>query len=79
MAQARRPRSAACSAFGYDWVPGNLAGALALREAGEGATRVDIGSRRGGSKGTSSLSGTTPSSCTPESARSRSARPLSPR
>jgi short subunit dehydrogenase-like uncharacterized protein len=31
------------TAFGYDWVPGNLAGALALRKAGEGATRVDIG------------------------------------
>ncbi len=31
------------TAFGYDWVPGNLAGALALREAGEAATRVDIG------------------------------------
>ena len=31
------------TAFGYDWVPGNLAGALALREAGEGADRIDIG------------------------------------
>jgi short subunit dehydrogenase-like uncharacterized protein len=31
------------TAFGYDWVPGNLAGALALREAGEQATRVDVG------------------------------------
>jgi short subunit dehydrogenase-like uncharacterized protein len=31
------------TAFGYDWVPGNLAGALAVREAGEAATRVDIG------------------------------------
>src|SRR4051794_482642 len=31
------------TAFGYDWVPGNLAGALALREAGDGATRVDVG------------------------------------
>ncbi len=31
------------TAFGYDWVPGNLAGALALREAGDAATRVDIG------------------------------------
>ena len=28
------------TAFGYDWVPGNLAGALALRDAGEAATRV---------------------------------------
>ena len=28
------------TAMGYDWVPGNLAGALALDEAGEPATRV---------------------------------------
>src|ERR671929_1994919 len=38
--------SAGCgllTAFGYDWVPGNLAGALALTEAGETATPVDIG------------------------------------
>lgn len=31
------------TAFGYDWVPGNLAGALALREAGERASRVQVG------------------------------------
>ncbi|HEX2104144.1 MAG TPA: saccharopine dehydrogenase NADP-binding domain-containing protein [Solirubrobacteraceae bacterium] len=31
------------TAFGYDWVPGNLAGALALRDAGERATRVETG------------------------------------
>lgn len=31
------------TAFGYDFVPGNLAGALVLREAGERATRVDVG------------------------------------
>src|SRR4051795_6203691 len=31
------------TAFGYDWVPGNLAGALALRDAGEDAVRVDVG------------------------------------
>jgi short subunit dehydrogenase-like uncharacterized protein len=31
------------TAFGYDWVPGNLAGGLALREAGEEAVRVDVG------------------------------------
>jgi short subunit dehydrogenase-like uncharacterized protein len=30
------------TAFGYDYVPGNLAGALALREAGERAVGVDI-------------------------------------
>ena len=37
--------SAGCglvTAFGYDYVPGNLAGALALREAGEEAVRVDV-------------------------------------
>lgn len=31
------------TAFGYDFVPGNLAGALALREAGGQAARVDVG------------------------------------
>jgi short subunit dehydrogenase-like uncharacterized protein len=31
------------TAFGYDWVPGNLAGALALRDAGDKAVRVDVG------------------------------------
>ena len=31
------------TAFGYDWVPGNLAGGLALDRAGEPATRVDVG------------------------------------
>jgi short subunit dehydrogenase-like uncharacterized protein len=31
------------TAMGYDYVPGNLAGALALREAGPGAVRVDVG------------------------------------
>jgi short subunit dehydrogenase-like uncharacterized protein len=31
------------TAMGYDWVPGNLAGALALRDAGEAAVAVDIG------------------------------------
>ena len=46
---ARYDRKAAAAgvgllpAFGYDYVPGNLAGALALREAGERAVRVDVG------------------------------------
>jgi short subunit dehydrogenase-like uncharacterized protein len=31
------------TAFGYDYVPGNVAGALALREAGERAVSVDVG------------------------------------
>ena len=40
---AQRAGIAMLTAFGYDWVPGNLAGALVLREAGDAATRVDIG------------------------------------
>jgi short subunit dehydrogenase-like uncharacterized protein len=31
------------TAMGYDYVPGNLTGALALREAGPDAVRVDVG------------------------------------
>src|SRR5256714_12960257 len=31
------------TAMGYDWVPGNLAGGLALQDAGEAATRLDVG------------------------------------
>ena len=41
-----RARAAGCAlltAFGYDFVPGNLAGALTLLGAGEAATRVDVG------------------------------------
>ena len=45
--------------FGYDWVPGNLAGALALREAGDAATRVDTGYFVTGAAGAGSLSGGT--------------------
>jgi hypothetical protein len=41
------------TAFGYDWVPGNLAGALALMEAGEEATRIQIGYFGQGSAGRS--------------------------
>jgi short subunit dehydrogenase-like uncharacterized protein len=40
---AERAGSAMLTAFGYDWVPGNLAGGLALRRAGEDAVRVDVG------------------------------------
>jgi short subunit dehydrogenase-like uncharacterized protein len=46
------------TAFGYDWVPGNLAGALALRDAGAAATRVEIGYFNPGA-GASSMSGGT--------------------
>jgi short subunit dehydrogenase-like uncharacterized protein len=40
---AKASGAALLSAFGYDFVPGNLAGALALRDAGDGAVRVDTG------------------------------------
>jgi short subunit dehydrogenase-like uncharacterized protein len=36
------------TALGYDYVPGNLAGALALREAGERAVSVEVGYFVGG-------------------------------
>ena len=42
-AAAEQSGSAMVTAFGYDWVPGNLAGALALSRAGAAATRVDTG------------------------------------
>jgi short subunit dehydrogenase-like uncharacterized protein len=47
--ERQRSRAAAAAgsglltAMGYDYVPGNLAGALALREAGPRAVRVDVG------------------------------------
>ena len=47
------------TAFGYDWVPGNLAGALALREAGDAAVRVDIGYFITGGSGMGGMSGGT--------------------
>ncbi|HSD81659.1 MAG TPA: saccharopine dehydrogenase NADP-binding domain-containing protein, partial [Solirubrobacteraceae bacterium] len=46
------------TAMGYDWVPGNLAGALALREAGERAVRVDIGYFAPGAGGFAASGGT---------------------
>ena len=47
------------TAFGYDFVPGNLAGALALEEAGDRATRVEIGYYVTGSTGAGAASGGT--------------------
>ena len=47
------------TAMGYDWVPGNLAGALALRDAGPDATRVDIGYFMSGSASADAMSGGT--------------------
>jgi short subunit dehydrogenase-like uncharacterized protein len=40
---AEQSGSGMLTAFGYDWVPGNLAGGIALKRAGEDAVRVDIG------------------------------------
>ncbi|HEY3189481.1 MAG TPA: saccharopine dehydrogenase NADP-binding domain-containing protein [Solirubrobacteraceae bacterium] len=41
--QAERAEVVLLTAMGYDWVPGNLAGGLALQEAGEAATALDVG------------------------------------
>src|SRR6185295_16270867 len=41
--QAEAAGCALVPAFGYDWVPGNLAAALALGEADEAAASVEIG------------------------------------
>jgi hypothetical protein len=41
--RAERSGAVLLTAFGHDYVPGNLAGALALHEAGSAATRVDVG------------------------------------
>ncbi|MGH2866989.1 MAG: saccharopine dehydrogenase NADP-binding domain-containing protein, partial [Solirubrobacteraceae bacterium] len=41
--QAQASGASLLTAFAYDWVPGNLAGALALTEAGELAVGVRIG------------------------------------
>ena len=57
-AAAREAEILMLPALGYDYVPGNLAGALALREAGAEASRIEIayfftGETRGGlSRGT---------------------------
>lgn len=42
-APAKESGASLVPAFGYDFVPGNIAAELALREAGESATRVDVG------------------------------------
>jgi short subunit dehydrogenase-like uncharacterized protein len=41
--QGERSGAPLLTALGYDWAPGNLAGALALRDAGAGARTVEIG------------------------------------
>jgi short subunit dehydrogenase-like uncharacterized protein len=41
--RAERTGAVLLTAFGYDYVPGNLAGALALQAAGSAATQVRVG------------------------------------
>jgi short subunit dehydrogenase-like uncharacterized protein len=56
--RAERSGAVLLTAFGYDYVPGNLAGALAIEAAGPAATRVRVGYfargdlRKAGSAGT---------------------------
>jgi short subunit dehydrogenase-like uncharacterized protein len=59
---AERSGCAMLTAFGYDWVPGNLAGALALERAGDAAARVDVGYFITGQANAGSLSGGTKAS-----------------
>jgi short subunit dehydrogenase-like uncharacterized protein len=47
------------TALGYDWVPGNLAGALALERGGDAAVRVDVGYFFSGEVGAGGMSGGT--------------------
>jgi short subunit dehydrogenase-like uncharacterized protein len=49
--RAERSGAALLPAFGHDYVPGGLAGALALAEAGARAHRVDIGYALDGGRG----------------------------
>jgi short subunit dehydrogenase-like uncharacterized protein len=57
--RAERAGCGLLTAFGYDWVPGNLAGALALRDAGEAASAVRIGYYLHGKVGPGAMSGGT--------------------
>ncbi len=61
-ARAKVAGSGLLTAFGYDWVPGNLAGALALRDAGDAATAVRIGYFQRGEVGPGGMSGGTKAS-----------------
>jgi short subunit dehydrogenase-like uncharacterized protein len=56
---ARASGSGMLTAFGYDFVPGNLAGALALERADERAVRVDVGYFATGASSPADLSGGT--------------------
>jgi len=59
---ARASGSTLVPAFGYDCVPGNLAGALALRDAGPLATRLAVGYYITGPTGPRALAGGTTAS-----------------
>lgn len=61
-ARAKAAGSGLLTAFGYDWVPGNLAGGLALRDAGDAASAVRIGYFMRGEMKASGMSGGTTSS-----------------
>jgi short subunit dehydrogenase-like uncharacterized protein len=56
---AERAGCGMLTAFGYDWVPGNLAGGIALDRAGESAVRIDVGYFVTGSANADSMSGGT--------------------
>jgi hypothetical protein len=60
--QAAEAGAGLVPAFGYDYVPGNLAAGMALAEAGEDATRVDIGYFTTGPMNTSAASSGTAAS-----------------
>jgi short subunit dehydrogenase-like uncharacterized protein len=51
--RAERTGASLLPAFGFDWVPGNLAGSLAITEAGPEAARVQIGYFGQGAAGSS--------------------------
>lgn len=59
---ARRAGCGLLTAFGYDCVPGNVAGALALRDAGESAVTLDVGYFVGGPPGGTGVSAGTKAS-----------------
>jgi short subunit dehydrogenase-like uncharacterized protein len=56
---AKRSGCGMITAFGYDFVPGNLAGAIALERAGEDAVRIDTGYFFTGAADASGMSGGT--------------------
>jgi len=73
-------RSALVPAFGYDFVPGNLAAALALRDAGPAAVRVDVGyfARAARGAGGGARAGASPSAASSGTLASMAGVALSP-